>query len=163
MSSELVLLCWLLGNEPYRIFTVKIQGSETVSTLKEKIKEKKSDIDCPADALIIWKNETSNTDEGSLFGLNQDVCRNIPGARKLDAWHRLSTVFTDALEYEQKIHVFVQSPTLFIRPNSPISSGSGENIGYRSLLNLICDTPSVDWDIGRCMSKCPLIYTNDAP
>jgi hypothetical protein len=129
MSNKLVLLCWLLGNEPHRIFTVKIQSSEFVSTLKEKIKKKKSDIDCPADALIVWKvsystvpiqplclscdiseNETSNTDEESLFGLNQDVCGNIPGARKLDAWHRLSTVFTGALDYKQKIHVFVQSP-----------------------------------------------------
>jgi hypothetical protein len=61
MSNTLVLSCWLLGNEPYRIFTVKIQNSAFVSNLKEVIKKKKSDIDCPADALIIWKVSYAST------------------------------------------------------------------------------------------------------
>ena len=55
MSEELELNCWIIGNEPHRIFPVKIRSSESVGTLKEEIKTKNPDIDCPADTLIIWK------------------------------------------------------------------------------------------------------------
>lgn len=59
MSKEIELNCWIVGNEPYRIFPVKIRNSESVGTLKEEIKRKNPDIDCPADTLILWK--VSNT------------------------------------------------------------------------------------------------------
>ncbi|KAJ8596641.1 hypothetical protein M405DRAFT_928653 [Rhizopogon salebrosus TDB-379] len=110
MSRQLELLCWQLGDEPYCIFTVKIKASETVSVLKEKIKKKASHINCPANALIIWKNETSKTDDESLSKLNLDVRGDIAGARKLDSWDRLRIVFADAPKNEEKIHIFIQLP-----------------------------------------------------
>jgi hypothetical protein len=39
MSDMLNLTCWLLGDDPRRVFPVKIAKSETVGGLKEAIKE----------------------------------------------------------------------------------------------------------------------------
>jgi len=141
MPEELELNCWVVGNEPYRIFPVKIQSSESVGTLKEEIKKKNPDIHCPADTLIVWKvsrdaaafrspvltcaflkNETSDLDDDDLLELNRDVRGHIPGAQKLDARRRLWRVFVETPEDEQ-IHIFVQCPA----PSRPLSARSGRS------------------------------------
>jgi hypothetical protein len=40
MSDSLELNCWVLGDDPSRVFAVKIARSEVVSFLKETIKDK---------------------------------------------------------------------------------------------------------------------------
>ena len=56
MTDILDLNCWILGDEPERVFTVKIASSETVSTLKDAIKEKKHRLrGIDADSLDLWK------------------------------------------------------------------------------------------------------------
>jgi hypothetical protein len=44
MSGVLRLFCWVQGDGPNQAFEVKIDGSDTVSELKDKIKEKKKHI-----------------------------------------------------------------------------------------------------------------------
>ena len=41
MSNILVLNCWVLGDGPNHIFTVKIEHTETVSILRKAIKDEK--------------------------------------------------------------------------------------------------------------------------
>jgi hypothetical protein len=59
MPDELQLNCWVLGggDDPDRIFPVKIAKNETVGTLKKAIKdEKKPAFDhLTADSLSLWK------------------------------------------------------------------------------------------------------------
>jgi hypothetical protein len=53
----LVLGCLVLGDDPSRIFSIKIAATETVSALRKAIKdEKKPALDhVPADTLVLWK------------------------------------------------------------------------------------------------------------
>jgi hypothetical protein len=57
MSDTLLLNCWVLGNDPKRVFTVKIGKKETVDDVKNVIKEeKKPELDhLAADSLQLWK------------------------------------------------------------------------------------------------------------
>jgi hypothetical protein len=59
MSDVLNLNCWLLGDDPRRVFSVKIAKSETVDDLKKAIKEGPSsegDFDgIGAKYLDLWK------------------------------------------------------------------------------------------------------------
>jgi hypothetical protein len=57
MSSVLRLFCWVQGDGPDQAFEVKIDGSDTVSELKDKIKQKKKHAfqDIDASTLMIWK------------------------------------------------------------------------------------------------------------
>jgi len=57
MSNTLELICWVLGDDPSRVFAVEIARSRVVSFLKEAIKDKTkcefNDID--ARSLRLWK------------------------------------------------------------------------------------------------------------
>jgi hypothetical protein len=59
MSDMLNLNCWVLGDDPRRVFPVKIAGSETVGGLKKAIKEdpsSKGDFNgIDAKYLDLWK------------------------------------------------------------------------------------------------------------
>jgi hypothetical protein len=57
MPRILELNCWVLGDDPDHVFTVKITGTENVSALKEEIKNKKRPVfdHIPADSLKLWK------------------------------------------------------------------------------------------------------------
>lgn len=57
MSDMLNLNCWVLGDDPQRVFPVKIASSETVGGLKDAIKDKmKPEFDhAAANSLILWK------------------------------------------------------------------------------------------------------------
>lgn len=57
MPDTLNLMGWVLGDDPQRIFPVKIANSETVGALKKAIKdEKKPEFDdYVTDLLVLWK------------------------------------------------------------------------------------------------------------
>ena len=57
MSDTLILNCWALGDDPRRVFSVKIAKSETVDALKKAIKdETKHTLDgIDAHTLDLWK------------------------------------------------------------------------------------------------------------
>jgi hypothetical protein len=57
MSNILEFNCWVLGDEPLRVFSVKVPSSETVGTLRKAIKDEKKPAfnDVVADSLILWK------------------------------------------------------------------------------------------------------------
>jgi hypothetical protein len=61
MSGTLELFCWVQGDDPRQAFSLKIAGAETVSALKEAIKEKKkvSFEHVDADTLKLWKVSAS--------------------------------------------------------------------------------------------------------
>jgi len=52
MSDTLNLNCWVLGDDPQRVFSVKIAKSETVDALKKAIMEDPSN---KAKYLDLWK------------------------------------------------------------------------------------------------------------
>jgi hypothetical protein len=66
-DSLLNLNCWVHGDEPQNVFTVKIPKTDNVSTLKDAIKEKKKPLfdHIPADSLELWK--VSNSDRCVLL------------------------------------------------------------------------------------------------
>jgi hypothetical protein len=49
--------CWVLGDDPERVFSIKIAKSETIDVLKDAIKEKKKPVfdDIAADSLDLLK------------------------------------------------------------------------------------------------------------
>lgn len=54
--TDLELNCWVLGDGAQNVFAVKIPGTETVSALKEAIKDKKPQWgSIAADSLVLWK------------------------------------------------------------------------------------------------------------
>jgi hypothetical protein len=57
INAELTLNCWVDGGDRGRVFLIKISSSETVSTLKDAIKDKKKPTfdHVPADSLDLWK------------------------------------------------------------------------------------------------------------
>jgi hypothetical protein len=130
MSTVLELNCWILGNEPRRIFPVEVPSSKTVGHLKEAIKDKKkhtfSGID--ADLLDLWKVSNRiqhiNNDEFILsLKVNINLTTNLdPDPREmikvkddirdgieLKPWSRLSKLFVDGAE-DEHLHIIVQCP-----------------------------------------------------
>jgi hypothetical protein len=57
MSDLLNLNCWVLGDDPQCVFSLKIAKSETINVLKKAIKNEKKPIfdDIMADTLDLWK------------------------------------------------------------------------------------------------------------
>jgi hypothetical protein len=57
MSNILELNCWILGDDPRRVFPVEVESSKTVGTLKKAIKDevKHSFGDLYAKSLDLWK------------------------------------------------------------------------------------------------------------
>jgi Crinkler effector protein N-terminal domain len=55
MSSIQELNCWVLGEETSRVFTVEIQGTKNVSTLKKAIKEEKKPGLDHLPVSVMWK------------------------------------------------------------------------------------------------------------
>jgi hypothetical protein len=57
MSDMLCLNCWVLGDDPQRVFSVKIAKSETIDALKKAVKEEKKNafFNLDADSLDLWK------------------------------------------------------------------------------------------------------------
>ena len=109
-TQLLSLNCFLLGDEPDRMFTVKIPKTENVSILKDLIKEKKaphldhiaaSDLDLwqvslPRDVLTPAKYGENLKDDVKALGLGQS----------LDSMETLSNIPWSDLG-EKKVHVII--------------------------------------------------------
>jgi hypothetical protein len=126
MSTVLELNCWVLGDDPRRTCLVKIAGSETVSYLKEAIKDKKkhtfTGID--ADLLDLWKVsdciQYTNNDEFISLKVNIDLTTNsdllksikvvgdIPDGEELKPWDDISETLTDPRR--KHLHIIVKRP-----------------------------------------------------
>ena len=103
----LELNCLVLGDDPSCVFTVKIAASESVSTLRETIKDKKKHAfeHVDADTLVLWKVSIP-VDESVKDSLSR---LDLAGQRSLSSVHRLSNVFTNAPE-EGHLHIAVKAP-----------------------------------------------------
>ena len=96
----------MLGDDASHIFSVEIQKSKTVSTLKDAIKDKKRPAfdHVPADTLVLWK--VSIAVNGNLAeNLDPDIINDDP----LLPVNRLSKVFSDPPE-DGHLHIVVQAP-----------------------------------------------------
>ena len=73
-TDMLTLFCWILGDNPQRVFHVEIASSKTVDDLKDAIKMETHRFDrIDADALRLWKVSsvrlpTPNTISDTLQG-----------------------------------------------------------------------------------------------
>ena len=109
-QEVLELNCFVLGDSANNTFPVKIARTESVGTLKESIKTKKSPVfdHIPADQLDLWKvfipfgrniqetiHELGLTDEGSLLPVDE-----------------LSEIFVD-LPSRRHLHIVVRRPGEF--------------------------------------------------
>ncbi|KAF8470482.1 hypothetical protein DFH94DRAFT_637655 [Russula ochroleuca] len=117
MSRPLELNCLVLGQDIKRIFPVKIDGTESIGTLKEFIKDKKKPQfdNVPADSLEIFKVS---------FPVDKNLGASLKRFRPEDGnddlsmpVKRLKGVFGDPID--EHIHVIVQPP-----PASPSESRS---------------------------------------
>ena len=127
MSTVLELNCWILGDEPRRVFPVKIASSETVGHLKEAIKDKKKQTftGIDADLLDLWKvsNLIQHTDNDEFICLkvdidlttNSDLLKlikvegDIPDGEELKPWSRLSKLFAGGAD-DEHLHIIVKHP-----------------------------------------------------
>lgn len=130
MSNTLELNCWVLGDDPNRVFAVEISSSKTVSFLKEVIKDKKKPVfdDIAADSLHLWmvSNATLwirriyddsfvfqkvdiNLRTNSYLLKSIKVDTDIPAGKELDPWDRLSSVFENEAE-DGYLRIIVQRP-----------------------------------------------------
>ena len=59
-DHAITLQCWVIGNDPSRVFPVEIAKTKTIGALKKAIKdEKKPEFDqLVADILVLWKVST---------------------------------------------------------------------------------------------------------
>jgi hypothetical protein len=102
----LQLNCLVLGDDPSHIFEIKMQRTESVSALREAVKEKKSSWDgVDADSLVLWK--VSITVDQSLDKKLGEL--HLVDEGSLSPVVKLLKVFTDAPE-EEHLHIVVKRP-----------------------------------------------------
>ena len=99
----LTLHCYLYGDDPSQIFTVKIEENETVSILKDVIKGKRASKLYGVDAshLVLWKVDLPPTD--CQKGLDKI---NLVDNKPLFALDELSDIFL-ALD-DTHVHVLIK-------------------------------------------------------
>lgn len=103
-QSILVLNCLVLGYSRNHIFKVNIAKTESVSSLKEAIKEKKDNLfnRVDADNLILW-----NVSEVADLNLEKPLQKaNFSGKDSLSPLEKLLKVFSNSL-VEDRLHVVV--------------------------------------------------------
>jgi hypothetical protein len=106
----LELNCLILGQDPKHIFSVKIARTESISTLKEAIKEKKNAFrHIDADTLTVW--QVSILDDGSLGRNLREI--NISDESSLRPTQKLSGLFSEP-PIEGHLHVVVAPPPLAV-------------------------------------------------
>jgi len=107
--NPLKLFCWVIGENPQNVFSVKIQKQETVADLKKAIKAEKRrtlrDID--ADALLLWDVSVPYTSQ-----LVENVAKlELDKRDVLSPLDNLSEVFKGRL-VQGSIHVVVRAGAL---------------------------------------------------
>src|SRR6266550_5347518 len=108
-SKLLQLNCWVLGEDPNRIFPVMIERTASVGALKDAIKdEKRPAFDhIPADALVLWKVSVLARRED----LEEDVKKlNLDNKHSLWPVVKLSLLFSDQ-PVDDHLHIVVKAPT----------------------------------------------------
>jgi len=113
-SKQLLsLICLVVGDDPDRVFTVKIPKTENVSILKDMIKEKKAPhLDhVAASDLDLWQVSIPIDDlETELRNIN------LGGYQKLSPpSKKLTTFFTDASD--DCLHVIAKAPGTSRQPS----------------------------------------------
>ena len=93
MTTTIKLNCWIIGDDPGRIFSVRIERTESVDALKKAIKEEtKPALDnVPAHNLVLWNVSIPSDDdlEEKLEKLNLD------SKHALQPLIKLSSLFAD--------------------------------------------------------------------
>ena len=106
----LSLVCYLLGDNVKRYFIVKIEETETVSILKDLIKEKKAPhLDhLAASDLDVWKVNLP------ISNLKQSLGKiELDDDSSLSQSHKLSQVFSTPLVSElEHVHIVIKSPSV---------------------------------------------------
>ena len=105
MSDSLSLNCLILGDEPDKMFNIKIPKTEKVSILKDLIKEKKASRLEHVDAsdLDLWKVNLYLNELEELVDVNLD---NDP---KLSARRNLSCFFNGTVD-DECLHIIAKAP-----------------------------------------------------
>jgi hypothetical protein len=107
----LELNCLVLGDDPGRVFPVKIAASESVGTLKEAIKDKKKHAfeHVDADTLVLW-NVSIPVDESFGDSLKKTLGkRGLPENGQLSAVTRLSKIFREQPD-DGQLHIVIKHP-----------------------------------------------------
>ena len=106
----LSLTCYLLGDNVKQYFIVEIEESETVSILKDLIKEKKAPhLDhLAASDLDVWKVNLP------ISNLKQSLGKiELDDDSSLSQSHKLSQVFSTPLVSElEHVHIVIKSPSV---------------------------------------------------
>lgn len=103
------LFCYVRGDHYNQAFEVKIGKEESVSSLKEAIKEKKSKTyhEVDADSLVLWAFSVSYNES-----IKESVERlDLDYDKSLEPLDSLSDIFSSELE-KKSIHVVVDPPSL---------------------------------------------------
>jgi hypothetical protein len=99
------LNCWVAGDPPERVFSVKIEATEKVSALKDAIKKKKKPAfnNITADSLDLWKVSIPvDEDELEQAVKSRNVLKNKP----LSSVKLLSDFFQEVVK--ENLHVVVR-------------------------------------------------------
>ncbi|KAJ8582655.1 hypothetical protein M405DRAFT_867656, partial [Rhizopogon salebrosus TDB-379] len=106
MESNFNLNCLVLGDDPSRIFTIKVASTENVSAFKDLIKDKRKHAfgGAVADRLNLWDVDLP---VGDVSEHNLRLC--FEHKAPLSPMARLSNVFSD-LPKEEHLHIVVQAP-----------------------------------------------------
>jgi Crinkler effector protein N-terminal domain len=107
MSTIISLNCCVFGDDPSRVFSVKIDSNEKVSVLREAIKAKKSAFySTDADKLDLWNTNNVSTD-GDKRDFQTKLNWIVANKDSLRGAKKLSSVFR-SLE-EETLHVVVKA------------------------------------------------------
>ncbi|KAG0195806.1 hypothetical protein BGX28_000580 [Mortierella sp. GBA30] len=111
-DNRLNVFCLVDGEPKSNAFSVKIDPTETVDSLKNYIKAKKTPEydDIAADKLTLWRVSVPDDDDND----NDErpiLVDKVPEKKKLKATHELSAVFEEK-PLKNTIHILVQHPPL---------------------------------------------------
>jgi hypothetical protein len=106
--SKLFLNCFVLGDDPSKVFTVKILKTENVSILKDLIKEKQSprlNHVVASDLILSQVSLPVDTITPELTVDDIEICQELHSVKKI------SSIFGEALVDDEHVHILIQAPT----------------------------------------------------
>ncbi|KAI9439820.1 hypothetical protein H4582DRAFT_2075187 [Lactarius indigo] len=123
-SPRLQLNCFALGGNRNNVFSVKIPGTESVSTLKEEIKDKMRPAfdHIVADTLILWRVSVPDTSDLELKLNGFDLA----DEDQLSPMQVLSSVFSDP-PLPGQVHIVVKPPSAHLLFQQQRASKSDTN------------------------------------
>jgi len=109
MPSTFDLNCLVLGDDPGRVFPVKIAASESVGILRKLIKdEKKPAFDhVDADTLVLWKVSIP-VDKSFKESLSRN---DFVEEHQVEPMQELVDIFTEPL-VKKHIHIMIKAPPI---------------------------------------------------